>query len=166
MLFCQLGQAKSLREICGGLAASEGKLRHLGVPTAPSRSTLAYANEHRPWRVYEAVFYQLLAKCQALAVSRSGKQRKFRFKSKLLSLDATVIDLCASLNEVDRHLDNRWFTWIGGTQPDSVFNYRVQSPVILIDSITSGRRTGRSLRLSQEATPAAHSPCCAKARRE
>jgi len=97
MLFCQLGQAKSLREICGGLAASEGKLRHLGVPTAPSRSTLAYANEHRPWRVYEAVFYQLLAKCQALAVSRSGKQRKFRFKSKLLSLDATVIDLCASL---------------------------------------------------------------------
>src|SRR2546423_12809831 len=30
MLFCQLGHAKSLREICGGLAASEGKLRHLG----------------------------------------------------------------------------------------------------------------------------------------
>jgi uncharacterized protein DUF4372 len=50
MLFCQLGQAKSLREICGGLAASEGKLRHLGLPTAPSRSTLAYANEHRPWQ--------------------------------------------------------------------------------------------------------------------
>ena len=48
MLFCQLGHAKSLREICGGLAASEGKLRHLGLPTAPSRSTLAYANEHRP----------------------------------------------------------------------------------------------------------------------
>jgi Domain of unknown function (DUF4372) len=41
MLFCQLGHAKSLREICGGLAASEGKLRHLGLPTAPSRSTQA-----------------------------------------------------------------------------------------------------------------------------
>lgn len=97
MLFCQLGQAKSLREICGGLAASEGKLRHLGVPTAPSRSTLAYANEHRPWQLYEAVFYQLLAKCQAVAASRSGNQRKFRFKNKLFSLDATVIDLCASV---------------------------------------------------------------------
>ena len=34
MLFCQLGNAKSLREICGGLAASEGKLRHLGVGSA------------------------------------------------------------------------------------------------------------------------------------
>jgi Domain of unknown function (DUF4372) len=40
MLFCQLGHAQSLREICGGLAASEGKLRHLGLPEAPSRSTL------------------------------------------------------------------------------------------------------------------------------
>jgi hypothetical protein len=47
MLFCHLGRAQSLREICGGLAASEGKLRHLGLPDAPKRSTLAYANEHR-----------------------------------------------------------------------------------------------------------------------
>jgi hypothetical protein len=39
MLFCQLGHAKSLREICGGLAASEGKLRHLGLPAAGSLHT-------------------------------------------------------------------------------------------------------------------------------
>jgi Transposase DDE domain/Domain of unknown function (DUF4372) len=97
MLFCQLGHAKSLREICGGLAASEGKLRHLGVPRAPNRSTLAYANEHRTWRLYEAVFYQLLAKCQAVVANRTGNTRKFRFKNKLLSMDATVIDLCASV---------------------------------------------------------------------
>lgn len=37
------------------------------------------------------------------------------------------------MDEVDRHLDNTWFTWIGGTQPESVFYYRVQSPVILIE---------------------------------
>ncbi len=37
------------------------------------------------------------------------------------------------MNEVDRHLDNTWFTWIGGTEADSVFYYRVQSPVILIE---------------------------------
>jgi Domain of unknown function (DUF4372) len=35
MLFCHLGRAQSLREIRGGLAASEGKLRHLGLPDAP-----------------------------------------------------------------------------------------------------------------------------------
>jgi transposase len=94
LLFCQLGHAKSLREICGGLAASEGKLRHLGVPEAPARSTLAYANEHRPWQLYQTVFHQLLDKCQTLA---QGKKRKFRFKNKLMSLDATVIDLCAEV---------------------------------------------------------------------
>ena len=37
------------------------------------------------------------------------------------------------MDEVDRHLDNTWFTWIGGTQADSAFYYRVQSPVILIE---------------------------------
>ena len=99
MLFCQLGHAKSLREICGGLAASEGKLRHLGLPTAPARSTLAYANEHRPWQLQQTIFEQLLTKCQTLAASQPGtrKKRKFRFKNPLLSLDATVIDLCATM---------------------------------------------------------------------
>ena len=92
MLFCHLGRAQSLREICGGLAASEGKLRHLGLADAPSRSTLAYANEHRPWPLYQSVFYQLLARCQSVAGSHG-----FRFKNKLLSLDATLIELCASV---------------------------------------------------------------------
>ncbi len=92
MLFCQLGRAHSLREICGGLRSSEGKLKHLGI-TAPSRSTLAYANEHRPWQLYRAVFQELLERCQAQVTGR----RKLRFKNKLVSLDSTVIDLCATL---------------------------------------------------------------------
>ena len=92
MLFCHLGRAQSLREICGGLAASEGKLRHLGLPDAPKRSTLAYANEHRPWSLYRSVFYQLLGRCREVAGSHG-----FRFKNKLLTLDATLIELCASV---------------------------------------------------------------------
>ncbi len=51
MLFCQLAQARSLREICGGLASWLGKLRHLGIKTAPNKSTLSYANAHRPWQM-------------------------------------------------------------------------------------------------------------------
>ena len=94
MIFCQLGRAHSLREICGGLASCEGKLNHLAMTNAPSRSTLAYANAHRPWELFEGVFYQLLARCQPLA---EGRKRKFRFKNKLVSLDSTVIDLCATL---------------------------------------------------------------------
>lgn len=37
------------------------------------------------------------------------------------------------MDEVDRHIENTWFAWIGGAQPDSVFYYRIQSPVILIE---------------------------------
>jgi hypothetical protein len=96
MLFCQLGRAHSLREICGGLACCEGQLKHLGVPVAPKRSTLAYANEHRPWELYQTVFEQTLFKCQALVQGRGGR-KKFRFKNKLLSLDGSIIDLSVSM---------------------------------------------------------------------
>jgi uncharacterized protein DUF4372 len=96
MLFCQVGRAHSLREICGGLACCEGHLKHLGVPVAPKRSTLAYANEHRPWELYQTVFEQTLLKCQELVRSQGGR-KKFRFKNKLMSLDGSIIDLSVSM---------------------------------------------------------------------
>lgn len=92
MLFCQLGRAHSLREIEGGLKSCEGKLAHLGIE-APARSSLAYANAHRPWQLYEKLFGQLYAQISTKVVS----PRKFRFKNKLVSLDASTIDLCLSV---------------------------------------------------------------------
>ncbi len=94
MLFCQLGRAHSLREICGGLATCEGRLRHLGLNDAPSRSTLAYANEHRPWEVYRDLFFTLRERCTKEA---SGRGHRFRFKNKLVSLDASTIALSVSM---------------------------------------------------------------------
>ena len=92
MMFCQLAQAKSLREISDGLACCEGKLKHLGLEEGPKRSTLSYANARRPWQLFEQLFYDQLALAQSLA-----PKKKLRFKNKLLSLDATVIDLCLSM---------------------------------------------------------------------
>jgi hypothetical protein len=94
MLFCQLAQAKSLREISGGLASALGKLRHLGVKRAPNKSTLSYANAHRPWQLFRDLFYETLQWCQLAA---PGKIKKFRFKNKLLSLDSSVISLCLAM---------------------------------------------------------------------
>jgi hypothetical protein len=92
MMFCQLAQAKSLREIHSGLRSCESKLKHLGLSEAPGRSTLAYANAHRPWELFEKVFHHVLALAQA-----SAPAKKLRFKNKLYSLDSTVIELCASM---------------------------------------------------------------------
>ena len=96
MLFCQLGRAHSLREICGGLACCEGQLKHLGVPVAPKKSTLAYANEHRPWELYQTVFEQTLFKCRELVAGQGGR-KNFRFKNKLMSLHGSIIDLSVSM---------------------------------------------------------------------
>jgi len=93
MLFCQVAQAKSLREICGGLACTMGKLRHLGMKDAPNKSTLSYANRHRSWKMFRSLFYKTLGVCNMTA----PKNRKFRFKNKLLSMDSTTIALCLSL---------------------------------------------------------------------
>jgi hypothetical protein len=93
MLFCQFGRAHSLREIEGGLKTCEGKLAHLGIE-APARSTLSYANAHRPWQLFEAVFHGLYHRVSATV---GGGRRKFRFKNKLVSIDSTVIDLSLSM---------------------------------------------------------------------
>jgi hypothetical protein len=37
------------------------------------------------------------------------------------------------LDEVRRHLENTWFAWVGATEPDAVFYFRIQSPVILVE---------------------------------
>lgn len=96
MLFCQLGQAKGLREISEGLRASEGKLKHLGLNGAPSHSTLGYANQHRPWQIYETLFESLLKHLQSM-LPAEAKAPALALPGKLLSLDSSVIDLCATV---------------------------------------------------------------------
>lgn len=96
MLFCQLGRADSLREICNGLRCCLGKLVHVGIGKAPSKSTLAYANEHRPAVLYQDLFYRSLHYFR----NRGGlgqRPGRFRFKNKLLSFDSTTISLCLAL---------------------------------------------------------------------
>jgi hypothetical protein len=96
MTFCQLAHADSLREICNGLACSEGKLVHLGITNAPNKSTLSYANEHRPAALFEDLFYTSLNRFREQQ-GMGARKTKFRFKNKLLSLDSTTISLCLDL---------------------------------------------------------------------
>jgi hypothetical protein len=92
MEFCQLANAQSLREISGGLASCQGRLQQLGTK-AVSPSTLWYANEHRPWQLFERVFNQLYEKCRR----EMGTKTKFRFKNRLLSIDSTHVALCSEM---------------------------------------------------------------------
>jgi hypothetical protein len=96
MLFCQLARADSLREICNGLACSQGKLIHLGICQAPNKSTLSYANGHRPAALFEDLFWTTLNRFREQQ-GIGARKNKFRFRNKLLSLDSTTITLCLGL---------------------------------------------------------------------
>lgn len=91
LLFAQFTGRDSLRDVVNGLEARESELYHLGIGKV-RRSTLADANEKRPWQVYELVFEKTLSKCRAFAPKHG-----FKFKNPLYSIDATTIDLCLSV---------------------------------------------------------------------
>ena len=96
MLFCQLSHSPSLRDICNGLSCCLGKLVHLGISRSPNKSTLSYANEKRPSALFEDLFWTTLQRFRSSAML-GGRQGRFRFKNKLLSMDSTTISLCLSL---------------------------------------------------------------------
>ena len=58
MLWCQFSGAESLLEIEIGLQSGVGHLQHINArPMA--RSTLAYANKKRTYKVFEDLYYSL-----------------------------------------------------------------------------------------------------------
>ena len=67
-----------------------------GRDATPGSSAWAarYANEHRPWELYQPVFYDVLEHYQREA---AGHKRKFRFKHDLLSIDSIKIALSLSM---------------------------------------------------------------------
>ncbi len=143
MLFCHLGRAQSLREICGGLASAEGKLNHLGIDTAPARSTLSYANAHRPWQLFESLFYVLLDRCREIA-----PKRRLKFKNALLSLDSTVIDLCASIFDWAKFRTTK-----GGVKIHMLLDNQglLPSYALITDAKTSDIRAAREMTFSSGA---------------
>jgi len=91
MLFAQLSGQTGLRGIENGIQLQNKKLYHLGVSKI-KRSTLSYANNHRPNEIYEKLFYTLLS-----TLHKKQKKHKFRFKNPLYSVDASTIDLCLNM---------------------------------------------------------------------
>jgi putative transposase len=83
----QLGGRRSLRDI-EATARSQGHHRyHLGNQSI-SRSSLGRANEQLDYRFYEGLFQSLYQRCMS-----NQRRHGFRFKNKLFSLDASLIDV-------------------------------------------------------------------------
>lgn len=91
ILYSQITQKDSLRDIVTGVSAHAARWYHLGL-TGIHKSTLSDANANRAYQIFEELFYHLLTRCKNLT-----PKHKFRFKNPLYTIDASTIDLCLSV---------------------------------------------------------------------
>lgn len=90
LMFMQLTGRSSLRDGIQSINSRADNLYHLGAKPV-SRSTFADANNGRPASLYDALFSKIYQRCRIVS-----PKHKFKFKNKLFSLDASVIDLSLS----------------------------------------------------------------------
>ena len=94
MAFAQLTYRESLRDIECCLRAMREKLYHMGIKGKVSRSTIAYANENRDWRLYCEFAQILIHKARKLY---ANDDFGLQLQETVYALDATIIDLCLSV---------------------------------------------------------------------
>ena len=92
LVYAQLSRQHSLRDLVLALETKRPLLYHCIGTNEVRRSTLADANERRPYQIYESLFMRLYQQCAVQA-----PEHRFRFRHKLYSFDASVVDLCLSV---------------------------------------------------------------------
>jgi transposase len=93
LLYAQITQKDSLRDIESGLLIQHQNWYHLGVETV-ARSTLAKANEKRSSKIFESLFYSFLQECLHFSTDTA---QEFSFENPLYAIDSTTIRLCLAL---------------------------------------------------------------------
>ena len=92
MMFGQLSNRESLRDLVLAAQAHASKAFHLGFGKAATRSNLSKANNNRDCRIFEDFAYRVMAdaqKCRAVEI--------FKLGGKVYAFDSTTIDLCLSV---------------------------------------------------------------------
>lgn len=92
MIFGQLSNRDSLRDLIVSLDAHSQKSYHLGFGKSVTRSNLAKANETRDYRVFEELAYYLID-----IARKKLSNDDFEVKGKVYAFDSTTIDLCLNV---------------------------------------------------------------------
>ncbi|NDV94888.1 IS4 family transposase, partial [Dysgonomonas sp. 521] len=129
MLFCQFAKSQSVRDISNGLRSATGNLNHLGIETAPSKSSISYQNKRRDWTLFRDYYYELYS---YLGQQAKFKQVKFGIKSKIFLLDSSTISLCLSLFDWAKYKTAK-----GAVKMHTLLDYDGNLPVYV--NITNGK---------------------------
>lgn len=92
MMFGQLCNRESLRDLVNAVTAHQSKSYHLGFGKNVSKANLAYANNQRDYRLFEDYAYYLM--------EQARKKRAtdiFQLDGNVYAFDSTTIDLCLSV---------------------------------------------------------------------
>lgn len=118
MMFGQLSNRESLRDLVLATHAHANKAFHLGFGRHASKSTLADANANRDYRIFEEFAYRVMAEarqCRATEI--------FKLGGKVYAFDSSTIDLCLSV-----------FSWAlfrkkkGGIKLHTLYDIETQIP--------------------------------------
>ena len=124
MVFAQVTGRSSLRETVTCLRALGSRRYHLGLRTAPARSTLADANERRDYRIFMDTAMSMIATA-GLELPIDIDLKRLRLRA-AFALDSTTIDLCLKLFPWARFRRRK-----GGVKAHVMIDLRVGIPVFM-----------------------------------
>lgn len=89
LMFGQLSNRESLRDVVLATQAHAGKAFHLGFGKAATKSNLSKANSRRDYRIFEEFAYKVVAEARACRADDI-----FRLGGNVYAFDSTTIELC------------------------------------------------------------------------
>src|SRR5215831_76921 len=106
LMYAQFTHAVGLNDVCDSLRLRSGPLSTVRAATAPARNTLSHANQKRPAKMAEQLFWKTLDQLrqQSPAFGRTDRRRRIaRFKLPIHVVDSTTVQLIASALDWARH---------------------------------------------------------------
>ena len=93
LMFGQLGNRESLRDLVVALEAHQSKCYHLGLGRNPiAKTTFATANQNRDYRIFEEFAFYMMDQARSKRATDI-----FKLKGKVYAFDSTTIPLCLSV---------------------------------------------------------------------
>lgn len=121
LMFGQLSNRQSMRDLIAALEAHQSKCYHLGVSKRVTRSNLAKANEKRDYRIFEDVAFYLMAEARQLRIDHI-----FQLDGNVYAFDSTTISLCLSVFKWAKFRKHK-----GGIKVHTLFDIETQVPAFI-----------------------------------
>ena len=121
LMFGQLCNRESLRDLIVALNAHQEKCYHLGVGKHVTRSNLSKANENRDYRIFEDFAFYMISEARKKRINDI-----FKLNGNVYAFDSTTIDLCLKL-----------FPWAnfrthkGGVKIHTLYDVETQVPAFI-----------------------------------